>query len=171
MNWDSVVVTQVDERWVAGGHDRSNARMIGETLLSGLAGDAPFVPFYKPESSPETALPVVTDRLIREVPLPLDVIILGMGEDGHTASLFPDTPLLSGPDDMLGICHPDDVDDARITLTAGTILEARRIFLHIEGGEKLKTLDRALSGTDTRQMPVRAILHQTSTPVDVYRTG
>src|SRR5699024_5357624 len=88
LDWSNVTVTLVDERWVPPSHPRSNARLVDENLLHGKAAAARFVPRYMDAPTPENALPRITAR-IDALPLPPDVVVLGMGTNGHTASFFP----------------------------------------------------------------------------------
>lgn len=168
IDWGKVIVTLVDERWVPPTHKRSNARMLEETLLAGKASAATFIPLYESEIAAEQALAKVTSRLQSSSILPPDVIVLGMGEDGHTASLFPHTTVQYGPDKRLATCEPKGIPETRITMTLETILSAPRIYLHLEGKIKLETLEIAMAGTDVVDMPIRAILHQTRAPVTIF---
>jgi len=170
LDWRSVIVTLIDERWVPPDHPRSNAHLLQETLFKGNATDSTFIPLYEPGIDLDAALPLATNHLTEGGVLPCDVAVLGMGDDGHTASVFPHTTLDIGPERRLAISRPVTVDDPRITLTFESILSARHIFLHVEGSRKIATLEQAMEGTDVHDMPVRAILNQDKTPVTIYCT-
>ena len=107
------------------------------------------------------------------MPRPFDVLILGMGADGHTASLFPDAPKLSRATDMkatqtcMGIA-PRTAPHERMTLTLPAILDARQIFLHITGQDKKDVLQQAQADGPMEEMPIRFVLRQQTAPVAVY---
>ena len=105
-----------------------------------------------------------------DLPWPLDAAILGMGTDGHTASFFPDADNLEALLDpsqqaIVMPVHAASAVEPRLTLTLATIIKARFLGLHIEGGEKKAVLDRACAGED---LPIRAVLDQASRPVQIY---
>jgi 6-phosphogluconolactonase len=166
--WDKVVVTLVDERWVNESSDRSNARLVRANLLQGRAALAMFVPLYQGGEVPDVAKAA---QAFASVPEPLDAAILGMGNDGHTASFFPggDTleAALTGEGPVVGIDAPG-AGEPRVTLTLKRLLAAKALYLQIEGEEKAKTLERAETDGPVEDMPVRAVLRQTQRPVTIY---
>ncbi len=104
---------------------------------------------------------------------PFDVVILGMGDDGHTASLFPGATNLFPALDMKSghLCMgmtPLTAPLDRITLTLPALLNSRQIFLHLVGEGKRAVYQQAQEGDDVNEMPVRSVLHQNKTPVDVF---
>jgi 6-phosphogluconolactonase len=172
MDWANVTVTLVDERWVDERHERSNARLVKEHLLQEAAADARFVPLYRPAASPDQVLADVTAAL----PATLDVAVLGMGGDGHTASFFPGGDRLAeamdpdAPERVLPMLAPG-AGEPRITLTLPVLREAGRLYLHIEGGEKRQVLQQALSGQGAGAgYPIRAVLQALRAPLQVYLT-
>lgn len=170
ITWGKVLVTLADERWVDASDPASNEAMVRRHLLQGRAASARFVSLKTPHASPEEGLELATDwqgALIQ----PLDVVILGMGNDGHTASLFPDCPNITGnltTEARLVVARPPSQAQPRISLSLSALLNSRQIFLHLEGEDKKVTLDAALAGDDVTAMPIRAVLGQKQTPVDVY---
>src|SRR5690606_29114638 len=146
----------VDERWVDETSDRSNARLVKANLLQGRAALAHFVPLYQGGSEPDE---VAASAAQAAVPQPLDAAILGMGNDGHTASFFPGGDTLSaaltveGP--VIAIRAPG-AGEPRVTLTLRNLLAARALYLHIEGEEKVTTLAKAEADGPIEDMPVRA---------------
>ena len=153
LDWSKVSVTLADERWVAPGHPDSNESLVRDTLLVDNASVASFVSLYRDNSSPEQALQPVSDDLA-QMGMPFTVVILGMGGDGHTASLFPDAPenelaeaMSLANDDRVAIMHPPSVDQARITLTRQCLLQAEHRFVHITGAQKKTVLTNALAGS------------------------
>lgn len=166
--WDKVTVTLVDERWVDETSDRSNARLVKQNLLQGRAALASFVPLYQGGDAPDAAKAGAAQSA---VPRPLDVAILGMGNDGHTASFFPggDTldEALTAEGPVIAIRAPG-AGEPRVTLTLRQLLAARALYLHIEGEEKVETLRKAEAEGPIEAMPVRAILRETQTPLTIY---
>lgn len=158
--WDRVVVTLTDERWVPASSDRSNQRLVQETLLQGNAAVAEFVPLYTGEPEPPPGLAGVCDDLAGAV-LPLDIAVLGMGEDMHTASLFPGAAdlnlALSASARPAVAMTPPGADEARVTLSAPVLRSAERHIL-ITGAGKLAALDRARAIGDPVRAPVCAVL-------------
>lgn len=169
--WERVTVTLADERWVDENHERSNARLVREELLCGPAAAARFVPLWRGGAEPDAVRIAETVTALAAVPTPFDAVILGMGGDGHTASFFPggDTlaDALTSPSPALAIRAPG-AGEPRVTLTLTQLLSARTLFLHIEGEEKRRVLDKAQGEGPVEAMPVRAVLRRSTVPVVVY---
>ena len=170
VDWSKVTVTLVDERWVDESSDRSNARLVKANLLQGPAAAAAFVPLWQGGDEPDAAGIARANAAIAAIPV-LDAAILGMGNDGHTASFFPGGDTLEealtveGP--VLAIRAPG-AGEPRVTLTLRRLVAAEALYLHIEGNEKAEVLDKALGDGDVAEMPVRAILRQELKPVTVF---
>lgn len=161
LDWSKVVVSLADERWVPVEHADSNAGLLQRFLLQGPAAEARFIGLYNVAQSLEEAA-LVADQTLAELP-PIDVLILGMGDDGHTASLFPKSPNLSEALDLNSSrrCLPmlaPTVPHQRLTLTRQLLASARLPILSVSGQAKLDTLRAALAGDDVAEMPVRAFL-------------
>lgn len=161
LDWARVTVVPVDDRWVAPDHPRSNERLLRETLLQGAAAQAMLLPLRRPAPTPESALLPVLTQVANEA-LPLDVVVLGMGEDGHVASLFPDLARRdiglqpSGRAPVLAI-RSAAAPEPRITLTLSAIFTAPSLYLHIEGAKKRAVLEDA--ARDPRSLlPIRSVL-------------
>lgn len=171
IDWSRVVVTLVDERWVHDYDERSNARLVKGTLLRGPAAAARFVPLFSGGDEPGPEALARADAALADVPRPFDAVVLGMGNDGHTASFFPGgdrlTQALTEPGSTVAIRAPG-AGEPRITLSLGRLLETRGLYLHIEGEEKGRVLERALAGGPMEEMPVRAVLRQSDVPVTVF---
>jgi 6-phosphogluconolactonase len=155
LDWARVVVTLVDERWVDEGSPRSNAVLVRTHLLHGAAANAPFLPLYNGAATPEEGAEAL------DLPLPLSVAVLGMGEDGHIASFFPQGDHLAealapeGRAIALPMRAPG-AQEPRLTLTLPVLLGADYLALHIEGDAKRLVLEKALvQGAD---LPVSAVL-------------
>lgn len=173
--WQDVSVTLADERWVPPAHEASNESLVRANLLTGHARAARFVPLKTEADLPGMAVPDVARRL-NALARPFDLVVLGMGADGHTASLFPGARGLAealGEDaSACAAIRPDPLPPEapypRMTLTARTLLDSRRVVLLIAGSSKRAVYEEALAGSDPQAMPVRAILHQDRTPVEVH---
>lgn len=160
LDWARVRVTLVDERWVDEDSPRSNAALVRAQLLQGPAALAHFVPLYRDQPRPEDAL-IEIETAVAAL-LPLDVAVLGMGADGHTASFFPDGDHLAEALDPTTTARvlpmrAAGAGEARITLTLPVLRDARSLFLHIEGTQKHEVLSRAQSVSDGT-LPVAAVL-------------
>jgi 6-phosphogluconolactonase len=169
--WSDVVVTLVDERWVPEDSPRSNAALVRRHLLQGRAGTASFVSLWRPTETPEPSLPDVA-RAVADLPLPFAAVVLGMGDDGHTASFFPGGDRLADALDPAGSAlvlpmRAPGAGEPRITLTLPPLLAADTLALHIEGDGKLDVLEKAKAGPDVTEMPVRAVL-ATAVPLTVF---
>lgn len=172
LDWSRVAVSLVDERWVPPEHADSNAGLVRANLSRGAASAARFVPLYGGEASPEAGLAACEERL-RSLRRPFDAVVLGMGEDGHFASLFPGLTELAellGPDaPTVAAIHPPAAAHARITLSLRALLDARNLVLQITGARKRAVLEEAAEqGADELAMPVAALLRQTTAPLRVF---
>jgi len=161
--WSRVDITLADERWVDTDHDASNERLVRKHLLCHQASEARFVGLKVDTARPEQGLELCEQRL-DSIHWPLDVLVLGMGTDGHTASLFPGTQGLGEALASERRCHaiePLDAPHPRMTLTRKALAGARHKALQIEGDEKLAVLEEALEYLDRVEvMPIRAFLQQ-----------
>jgi len=158
--WDKIAVTLTDERWVPPDAPRSNQRLLRETLLAGGAA-ARVLPLYRADLEPTGDLGALAAQL--EAILPLDICVLGMGEDRHTASLFPgadrlDEALSDEAPPVLALSAPG-APEPRVTLTAPVLRGAGKTYLLISGSSKLAALEEALLPGPAEEAPVRAVLH------------
>jgi 6-phosphogluconolactonase len=162
LEWSKVCVSLADERWVPTEHADSNEGLLKRFLLQGPAAQAGFFSLYRATTTVDEAA-AETDKALTELPK-IDVLILGMGDDGHTASLFPDSPHLKEALDLNSDrrCLPmlaPTVPHQRLTLTRPVLASAATTILSVSGQAKLDTLRAALSGDDLAEMPVRAFLN------------
>lgn len=163
LDWSRVSVTLADERWVPTDHNDSNERLVREQLLQNNAAKARFIGLKQPGAAAGDGQEAC-EQALAALPWPLDVLILGMGNDGHTASLFPEAPELDqalardNPRRCIAI-HPPAVPQARISLTRSALTQARQTVLHLRGEAKLDTLKQALGNLGAvSEMPIRAFL-------------
>lgn len=172
LDWSKVVITLADERWVPRDHADSNARSVDTHLLQNKASAATFIPHVTAAATPHQGQPELEQNLA-SLPDEIDAVILGMGEDGHTASFFPNAPELASAidphaDQACLAVTPPVAPHLRMTLTLPRLLASRQIFLHLCGEGKRPVLKEAQAEGATEDMPVRAVLRQESTPVDIY---
>jgi 6-phosphogluconolactonase len=140
--WEKVLVTLVDDRWVEENHPDSNARLLREALLQDHAQAATFLPLKNSAPSPHEGQ-MECETHLSQLPAKLDVVILGMGEDGHTASLFPEAPELETAmygEQRCAAISPQTAPHLRMTLTAPYISQSRTVILHITGTSKKQLL-------------------------------
>ena len=172
LGWEHVTVGLCDERWLPVSHQESNENMVKTHLLQGEAAKAKFIGMYIEDTDIEDAERFCENK-IKNTLFPLDVIILGMGNDAHTASLFPDNDKLEEAYnlDSNKLCiaiNPTTAPFDRMSLTLGAILSANSIYVHFEGEEKIAVYKKAIGGTDTYKMPIRSVLNQEKKDIEVY---
>jgi 6-phosphogluconolactonase len=172
LDWQRVWVTLTDERWVESSSSDSNEHLVRQHLLRNAAAKAKFVGLKTAAAEPGAAA-AASWSAIAQLPRPFDHVLLGMGDDGHTASLFPHSPELGVALDALQppgcVATRSPVPPpARLSLNLSALLDSRRIALLIVGGGKWATYERAAMSGAVAEMPVRALLRQQRVPVTVY---
>ena len=158
LDWGRISVTLVDERCVGTDSPHSNTASVQNNLLINRAAKARFIPLHVPEEAFATTL-----ARLRELPSVFDAVVLGMGEDGHTASIFPDSPQREAAlHDASGTPALQVTGKApvaqRVTLSAARILATRALYLHITGHTKWQVLGKALERR-APALPVSYFLH------------
>jgi len=172
--WDKVQVTGTDERWLPHSHPDTHETLVRTRLLKGRAAQATYVSLKTASPTPAGAEPAVEAEISR-MPRPFDVTLIGMGDDGHFASLFPQASGLDGALDpqspllvaSFHVPHAAGSPD-RISMSLSALLDSRFLGILITGASKLATLERAEAGDDAHEMPVRALLRQDRTPVTIF---
>lgn len=167
--WQRVRLTMTDERWVPPDHGDSNERQLRDSLMRGAAAKASLLSLYRSDESIEQAQDSLASAL-RELPLPFACALVGMGEDGHFASIFPDAAnldeLLDADGQQLVMAVTTDASPhPRMTLTLAALSRSDEIVLLVFGAAKRQVLDDAMSTPGT--YPVSALLRQKRAPVRV----
>lgn len=171
LDWSRVCIALADERWVDPADAGSNERLVREVLLQEGAAAARFIGLKNAAPTPDLGAVSAWETFAR-VPRPFDAVVLGMGDDGHTASLFPRSPnLLSALNPAavagcVGMWSPV-APHPRLSLNLSALLDSRRVVVLITGAEKWRTFTAASAEGPIQDMPVRAILRQRRTPVEV----
>ena len=176
IDWSQVVVTLIDERYVPETSPESNAALIRQTLMTGPAAAARFVPLFPAEVTVDRAAALATRALAREGAR-LDAVLLGMGEDGHICSMFPDSPTLKTlltptlRPAVYGVPHGRDGAAPgleRLSINLPYLMTARRVVLAITGPAKRAVFQREAAG-DPAVQPIAALL-AANVPLDVLWT-
>ena len=173
LSWENIVVSLVDERWVPPTDEASNERMIKDHLLINRAENCDFVPFFQVTNSPESNQQQLENELRQKVHGALDVVVLGMGNDGHTASLFPcaketELAVAANNDQFTAVTNPRMAPHPRLTLTLNRLLASRHIYLLLFGEDKLKTLNKAEQAGEEIEMPIRYFLRNETPKLQIY---
>jgi 6-phosphogluconolactonase len=169
--WERVLITLTDERWVDESHPASNAALVRRELLAGNAARARLLPLFDGSPTAADALTSVWAAL-QDLPRPFDAVVLGMGEDGHFASLFPGNAGLdaaldsNAAPDCVAMRAPVEPQQ-RISLNLAALLQACRVFLFITGTAKRELVMTAAQAGEQARLPVCALLarHQPVTEV------
>jgi 6-phosphogluconolactonase len=166
LSWERITILPSDERVVPLDHPDRNEAMIRRELLQGPAAGASLRGLL-PASGSTANLPQLAETL----PLSFDAVVLGMGTDGHTASLFPGAPQLEAAlrsAEPLALLDVPSLGAQRVSLTPSALLATRRIDLLIFGPEKRAIYESAVAGDDIGELPVRCVLRQNQVPVRVF---
>jgi 6-phosphogluconolactonase len=171
LEWSRVCIALADERWVAPDDSDSNEKLVRDHLLKDAAAVARFSGLKNGAPTPELGAVSAWETFAR-VPRPFDVVVLGMGDDGHTASLFPRSPNLASAINpaaaagCVGMWAPT-VPQARLSLNLSALLDSRHIILLLTGEAKWQVYQAAVKDGPIEDMPVRSVLRQHHTPVEV----
>ncbi len=172
LDWAKVTITLVDERFVPPESDRSNHALVAANLLQNKAAVARFVPLYHAAATAADAAAIASEKTAG-IAAPFEVVVLGMGTDGHTASFFPGGTRLGealDPATPRGVITmaADGAGETRLTFTFSSLQDAGYLVLHIEGEGKREVLGRAKAEGDEAELPIRAVLRRAASPLQIY---
>lgn len=172
IDWANVRIGLCDERWVDPSHEDSNEKLVKTHLLQDKSSKAEFVGMYC-EGLSALEAESECNRRVNDALWPCDVAILGMGEDGHTASLFPFNVKLPQAfyleNDALCISiTPQSASHVRMSLTLLALLHVKHLYLHFEGEKKRAVFEEAMKNGEHYAMPIRSVLHQDIKDIEVY---
>lgn len=167
--WDRITITLTDERWVDVNDEQSNEHLVKQHLMSHLPANTRFVGLKTHHDNPFAAIDEIHQRL-DQLPLPLSLTVLGLGEDGHIASLFPGM----NPD-LLSTHHcvtvaPPIAPSLRVSLSLAMLAESEHIALVVTGESKQRLLNRLAASPDTK-IPYTWLLQCIKSPVTVFETN
>lgn len=169
--WQNVTITLADDRWLNPDDKDSNERLVFENLLQNNAKKAKFIGLKSPDDDAFQG-EKTTDERLKSLPLPYDVTVLGMGMDGHTASLFPCASQLQlAVDCEESRCRavlPESAPYQRMTQTLNTLRASEKIYLQLNGQEKMDVYRRASSEGAPEEMPIRYFMSDENKPLNVY---
>jgi len=162
IDWTKIDLTLADDRWVDAKNADSNELLVRTHLMKNKAAQVNFIPL-KNDAKTAKEGQKFSEKMLRKITLPFDVVVLGMGSDGHTASLFPCSDEL--PEAMnlnnsnyLISTSPKTAPYERLSLTARVIFDSKNVFLHLNGSSKLHTLESAMEYKDLNKMPIYTFL-------------
>lgn len=177
LNWKKIKIALVDERWVETDHAASNEAMARRSLLINNAKIAEFIGMKNAAATPAAGQAETEERYAR-LPQPFSLAILGMGIDGHAASLFPQAKGLKAALDpnnsnlTAAISAPQSevtgANTERMTLTLSALMKTERLIILLTGEDKLEVFSAAQKPGSIEDMPIRALLHQEQVPVELY---
>ncbi|AXR06832.1 6-phosphogluconolactonase [Salinimonas sediminis] len=164
LEWSKVDITLADERWVDESDEASNTRLVKQNLIQNKASEANFVSLKTDHNDAADGIAEAESRL-SSLTQPFDALILGMGEDGHTASLFPCSAQVEDGLNMSSgkICiavQPTTAPHQRISLTLPALLNSRNIFIHLTGDAKKRVLEEAIANDTELDKPVTAVVNR-----------
>lgn len=169
LQWSKVVITLVDERWVANYQENSNEKLINDYLLKNKAKSASFIPLKNVVCNAKDGIDITRHRLKKIKNL--DIVVLGMGEDAHTASFFPHAMELEKALTTKELCCATTASVEpyeRVTLSRDFLLKTQNLILHIEGQKKKDVFDMACGNDDMQEMPIISMMQQDKPLLEVY---
>ena len=174
LDWTKVYLVATDERWVSSDHPARNSR---EMRSAFAAAEGIHVLDLVPSTAEQPADAQTAETALAGVSEPFDAVLLGMGGDGHFASLFPGAAALAAGLDPASphaalqldpVPLPPEAPYPRISLTLARLMHTRRLFLVATGESKRSVLDRAQAQCDAPDLPVSVLLHRTPVPVEIH---
>jgi len=177
IDWQNIFVTPSDERWIETTDENSNQYLINNSLLINNASSAHLIPLKNSHLNVKDGQ-AETENALSQLPLPNAVTMLGMGPDGHFASLFPNTPQINEALDLSSAVKSIPIDASgcpvageyteRLSLTLTALLNSQLVMLFITGQDKLNIIRKAIEIKPSVELPVSILLSQTNTDVEIY---
>lgn len=172
INWEKVTILLVDDRYLEQNHKDQNGTLIKAHLLQNRAIKAAFIPMVFDHVNPHKNLTRVRQE-VAKIKRPFTAVVLGMGTDGHTASLFPDADQLDAGMDLnntedIIITNSKSAPYERLSFTRRALLNAKNMFLHIYGEEKKKIFDQAKENETYRPYPIAAFINQNAVELELF---
>ncbi|PDX42816.1 6-phosphogluconolactonase [Helicobacter pylori] len=166
LKWHECSISLVDERIIDTSHDDSNTKLLHDYLLQNNALKASFIPLLPKKISSDTnALFHFTNQHFKQPHL----AILGMGTDGHTASLFPETSaFLNEEKENIVLVKPANAPYERLSMSVNALENCEKLFLSISGVEKREVLEKALKESAPYSLPIARILHSQKVTTEVF---
>jgi len=172
LRWKKVTIVPTDDRLVAVESAQSNVRAIAEAFIPTGARVVPIATVMGDYRQAGNA----ADARLQDLPWPPDLVWLGMGADGHTASLFPGPDLQNALDAprarrAVGVMPdplPEDAPVARVTLTRAALLSARTVLVTITGAQKRELLEQAIADGQSSRLPIGRVLAEADQPIDIH---
>jgi len=172
LDWSKVTISLVDERLVSNDNPDQNGNMVKSSLLINQAKKADFIPLVHDSNNRERNL-LLSKVAVTKIPRPFTVVVLGMGSDGHTASLFPDSPEL---EEGMDLKNENDLMNSsslsapysRITFTRRALLSSKKLILHCYGESKKKVLLKAEIEKASKKYPISGFFDQKEVEMEVY---
>lgn len=166
--WDRITVTLSDERWVDVNDEQSNEHLVKQHLMSHLPANTRFVGLKTQHDNPFDAIDEIHQRLDR-LPLPLSLTVLGLGEDGHIASLFPGmNPDLLSRHHCVAVAPPI-APSLRVSLSLKLLVESEQIVLVVTGESKRRLLDRLNKNLDSK-LPIVWLIRHSQATINFFET-
>jgi len=164
LDWHKVTISLVDDRWVDANHSDSNELLVCTHLLRNLASAATFIPLVGGQSDAHAGLDDAMQR-VKSLSNGADVMVLGMGVDGHTASIFPccaqvATAMAADNKQQLIVTSPTSAPYQRIGVTLNQIIAAKKVYLPLVGSAKVAVFEQACEIENYQTMPIGAVIAQ-----------
>jgi 6-phosphogluconolactonase len=172
LDWSKVTIGLVDDRFLPDAHKDLNAAMVNELLLVNQAAAANFIPLVFDANDFANNMEIATE-MVREIPRPFSCVVLGMGGDSHTASLFPEDEALkagmdkNNPNDLIGVVPPV-APYHRVSFTRRALLNSKNLFLHIYGDDKKEVFETAKTSGDELTHPIAGFINQPELSLELF---
>ena len=173
LNWKNISISLVDDRFLADNHKDQNGSMVKDLLIQNKATEANFIPLVQDINNIENNTLLITEKF-KDIQQPFSALVLGMGGDGHTASLFPDCDELNEGMDLNNKntfiqTNPKSAPYQRISLTRSAILNSKSLFLHFYGEEKQLVFEKAKNNKTYLPFPIQGFIHQDKSELKVFQ--